>query len=108
MFDCRALPNPGRYEEYQHLTGKDQSVIRFLKKERAVDEFIIHASSLADQSVSNYIERGFANLMISFGCTGGQHRSVYCAEELAKYLKSKYQLQVVVRHREIDHQPEKN
>jgi len=108
VFDCRALPNPGRYEEYQHLTGKDQPVIRFLKKERAVDEFIIHASSLADQSVSNYIERGFSNLMISFGCTGGQHRSVYCAEELAKYLKSKYQLQVVVHHREIDHQPEKN
>ena len=101
VFDCRALPNPGRLEEFMDLTGKDEPVIRFLRKERAVDEFLNHASSLADMSVRNYIERGFRHLSIRFGCTGGQHRSVYCAEELAVYLKSKYDIRIVIQHLEL-------
>jgi aminoglycoside/choline kinase family phosphotransferase len=101
IFDCRALPNPGRYEEFKEVTGLDGPVIAFLKKERAVEEFLNHASSIVDQSVRNYMERGFTNLSVNFGCTGGQHRSVYCAEELANYLKSKYNISIVVIHREM-------
>ena len=102
VFDCRALPNPGRFDEYKPLSGKDQPVIGFLKKESSVDEFLNHACSLVDQSVKNYIDRGFENLMVSFGCTGGQHRSVYCAEELAKYLSSKYKIKIVLNHSNIE------
>jgi len=101
VFDCRALPNPGRYTEYQTLTGKDQPVIEFLKKETAVDEFINHSFSLVDQSVQTYIDRGFTHLQVNFGCTGGQHRSVYCAEALAKYLKERHVINVEVKHTEI-------
>jgi len=101
VFDCRALPNPGRYPEYQILTGKDRDVIEFLKKEVAVDEFINHSFSLVDQSVQNYIDRGFIHLQINFGCTGGQHRSVYCAEVLANYLKDRYPVNIEVKHTEI-------
>jgi len=101
VFDCRALPNPGRSEEFRELTGLDQPVIGFLKKERSVDEFLNHASALVDQSIRNYIERGFTSLVVSFGCTGGQHRPAYCAEELTKYLKSKYEIVVVLQHREL-------
>jgi aminoglycoside/choline kinase family phosphotransferase len=101
IFDCRALPNPGRHEEFKGVTGRDAHVVSFLKKERAVEEFLNHVSSLVDLSVRNYIERGFRNLSVNFGCTGGQHRSVYCAEELGKYLKSKYDVKVVIVHREL-------
>jgi len=97
-FDCRALPNPGRHPEYKLLTGRDEAVKEFLGKEPAVDAFLNHTFALADQSVGNYIERGFTNLMISFGCTGGRHRSVYCAEELGKYLKEKFNVMVVLTH----------
>jgi hypothetical protein len=100
IFDCRALPNPGRFEEFKPLTGKDHPVIDFLKKERAVDEFLNHATSLVDQSIRNYIERDFNHLSVSFGCTGGQHRSVYCAEALAAFIRSKYDLKLIIKHRE--------
>ena len=98
VFDCRALPNPGRYETFRALTGKDQPVIDFLKKEEAVDVFLNHACALTGQSIKTYMERGFTNLMVSFGCTGGRHRSVYCAEELAKYLKQQFNVTIKVRH----------
>jgi hypothetical protein len=98
VFDCRALPNPGRFDEFKQLNGKDQPVIDFLKMEPAVSEFLKNACSLVDQSVKTYIERGFEHLMVSFGCTGGQHRSVYCAEELAKYLKDKYPITIRLHH----------
>lgn len=98
VFDCRALPNPGRDEAFRELTGRDQPVIDFLKREPAVDEFMNHAFSLIDQSVRNYVIRNFQNLVVSFGCTGGQHRSVYCAEELARFIRSKYTISVVVNH----------
>ncbi len=98
IFDCRAIHNPGRYEQYKKLTGKDKEVIQFLKNEPEMQEFLDHIFAIADQSVSKYIERQFSNLMISFGCTGGQHRSVYCAENLAKYLKDKYNNNIIVHH----------
>ena len=101
VFDCRALPNPGKMDEFKPLTGRDQPVIDFLKREPAVDEFLNHAFALVDQSVKKYIDRDFSSLMVSFGCTGGQHRSVYCSEELAKHLKAKFPVQVNLIHNEI-------
>jgi aminoglycoside/choline kinase family phosphotransferase len=102
VFDCRALPNPGKFEEYRQFSGKDQQVIDFFVKEPAVDEFLNHACSLVDQSVKRYIERGFTSLTVSFGCTGGQHRSVYCAGELAKHIQSKFRVKVILRHTELN------
>jgi aminoglycoside/choline kinase family phosphotransferase len=98
VFDCRALPNPGRYDEFKQLNGKDQPVIDFLSKETSVDEFLRNTFSLVDQSVRTYINRGFEHLMVSYGCTGGQHRSVYCAEKLAAYLKTKSKINVKLIH----------
>lgn len=98
VFDCRALPNPGRFEEYRKLTGNDQPVIDFLKKEKPVELFLHHVSGLVDQSIRNYLERGFSNLSVSFGCTGGRHRSVYCAEELGKMLIEKFPVIVNIHH----------
>jgi len=98
VFDCRALPNPGRHEEYRQLTGKDQQVKDFLQKEDAVTEFQKHVWSIIDQSVQNYLDRDFQRLFVNFGCTGGQHRSVYFAEELAKYLKGREKVNIVVNH----------
>lgn len=101
IFDCRALPNPGRYPEYKSYTGKDHPVIEFLQREPAVDLFLQNAMSIVTQSVDKYLERHFANLSVAFGCTGGQHRSVYCAEQLAARLKEKYPaVNVVIKHRE--------
>jgi aminoglycoside/choline kinase family phosphotransferase len=101
VFDCRALPNPGRFEEYLSFTGNDQLVIDFLEKEPEVGEFLNHACSLVDQSIRTYIERGFTRLTVSFGCTGGQHRSVYCACELAKHIHSKFGVTVDLQHTEL-------
>ncbi|MCJ7554361.1 MAG: phosphotransferase [Ignavibacteriaceae bacterium] len=101
VFDCRAIHNPGRYEQYKHQTGRDEDVIDFLKKESDIDKFLENVFQLVDLSVENYITRGFKNLMVSFGCTGGQHRSVYCAEELAKHLHDKYKVKVQLMHTEL-------
>ena len=102
IFDCRALPNPGRYPEYNTYTGKDRPVVEFLQREPAVDQFLSHAEGLVAQSVEKYMERNFTNLSVAFGCTGGQHRSVYCAEQLAQWLTRQYSCRVVVKHREQD------
>jgi aminoglycoside/choline kinase family phosphotransferase len=102
VFDCRALPNPGRYEEYRAVTGSDPRVITFLEKEPDVGEFLNHACSLVDQSIRRYIERGFTSLVVSFGCTGGQHRSVYCAGELAKHIRSKFDVMIDLQHSELN------
>ena len=83
VFDGRSLPNPGREEQYRQLTGKDEAVIEYLDRQPGVHEFLDHVFSLVDSSVANYRQRGFSNLIVSFGCTGGQHRSVYLAEHLA-------------------------
>lgn len=100
VFDCRALNNPGRYEQYKQLTGKDLKVIEFLQKEEDVQKFIAAVKSLVDISINNYLKREFSHLMINFGCTGGQHRSVFMAEYFADYIKNKYNVKVVLRHRE--------
>jgi aminoglycoside/choline kinase family phosphotransferase len=98
VFDCRALPNPGRFEEYAKLTGRDEAVIAFLEREPAVRDFLDHVFALIGQSVENYQTRNFTDLLVAFGCTGGQHRSVYCAERLAALVREKYQVNVEVRH----------
>jgi aminoglycoside/choline kinase family phosphotransferase len=102
VFDCRALPNPGRYEEFKHLNGKDQPVIAYLEKCPEAGQFLDHVFALVCESVKTYTDRGFAHLMVSFGCTGGQHRSVYCAESLAKHLKNNSNTTVNLIHAEQD------
>jgi RNase adaptor protein for sRNA GlmZ degradation len=102
VFDARSLPNPGREEQFRQLTGKDAAVIAYLDRHESVREFLSHAVSLVDSSVAAYRRRGFSNLMVSFGCTGGQHRSVYLAEQLAKHLRGMAGIEVVVRHAELE------
>jgi aminoglycoside/choline kinase family phosphotransferase len=102
VFDGRSLPNPGREERFKPLTGKDAPVIDYLNQQESVHQFLASVMSLVDASVSNYQQRGFKHLMVSFGCTGGQHRSVYLAEQLAKRLRGRNGVEVVVRHRELE------
>jgi aminoglycoside/choline kinase family phosphotransferase len=106
VFDGRSLPNPGRQERFKALTGKDGPVAEYLEQQESVHKFLEHVESLVEASVSAYQQRGFQNLMVSFGCTGGQHRSVYLAERLAKHLRSKSGVEVVLRHRELERQAE--
>ena len=100
VFDCRSTHNPGRYEPYKKLTGLDEPVIRFLEDDGEILTFLDHIYSLADAHVERYIQRGFTSLMFSFGCTGGQHRSVYSAQHLAEHIHQKYGIEVHVCHRE--------
>jgi len=100
VFDCRGMDNPGRYEEYKKLTGLDKPVIDFLEKKGEITSFLDSAYKLADNHVSDFLKRGFTHLMFCFGCTGGQHRSVYSAQHLAEYLASKYDVKVKLQHRE--------
>lgn len=100
VFDCRALPNPGKHAEYSSVDGRDASVIAYLEKEPSVARFLKGVFDLVDQSVEDYQSRNFTDLMVGFGCTGGQHRSVYCAELLAKHLREKYAVAVELSHRE--------
>ncbi len=102
IFDGRSLPNPGREERFKTLTGKDAPVIDYLNQQESVHQFLAGVLSLVDASVGAYQQRGFKNLMVSFGCTGGQHRSVYLAEQLAKRLRNRNGLEVVVRHLELE------
>ena len=106
VFDGRSLPNPGREDRFKALTGKDAPVAEYLEQQESVHKFLEQVESLVDASVSAYQRRGFQNLMVSFGCTGGQHRSVYLAEQLAKHLHSKNGVEVVLRHRELEKQAE--
>ncbi len=100
VLDCRSIHNPGRYPEYQHSTGLDQIVIDFLENQGEVQPFMESVYKLADHHIQRYLKRGFNNLMFSFGCTGGQHRSVYCAQHLAEYIRDKYPVRVVLVHLE--------
>jgi len=102
IFDGRSLPNPGREERFKALTGRDAPVIDYLNQEESVHQFLASVMSLVDASVSSYQRRGFKHLMVSFGCTGGQHRSVYLAEQLAKRLRGRSGIEVVLRHRELE------
>jgi len=100
VFDARSLPNPGREEQFKTLTGRDAAVVEYLEQQEPVHKYLASAMALVDASVSNYRERGFKHLMVSFGCTGGQHRSVYLAEQVAKRLGGRSGVKVVLRHRE--------
>ena len=102
VFDGRSLPNPGREERFESLSGRDAPVVEYLNQQESVHQFLASVMSLVDASVSNYQQRGFKNLMVSFGCTGGQHRSVYLAEQVAKRLRGRPGLEVVVTHRELE------
>ena len=101
VFDCRGIHNPGRYEQYKKLTGRDEAVIKFLEDDGEIFRFMEHVRGVVEPHVETYASRGFSNLMVSFGCTGGQHRSVYCAEHLARHLASRYpDIHVRLIHRE--------
>lgn len=100
VFDCRSTHNPGRYEPYKQLTGLDEPVIRFLEDDGEILTFLDSVYRLADAHVQRYIQRGFTSLMFSFGCTGGQHRSVYSAQHLAEHLHRKFGIEVRICHRE--------
>jgi len=106
VFDCRSTHNPGRYEPYKQLTGLDEPVIRFLEDDGEILTFLESVYRLADAHVERYIQRGFTDLMFSFGCTGGQHRSVYSAQHLAEHLHRKYGITVRLCHREQNIQTE--
>ena len=100
VFDCRSTHNPGRYEPYKQLTGLDEPVIRFLEDDGEILTFLDSVYKLADAHVRRYIQRGFTSLMFCFGCTGGQHRSVYSAQHLAEHIHQKFGIEVRIGHRE--------
>lgn len=100
VFDCRAINNPGKYERYQFFTGMDEPVISFLEEDGEILPFLEEAYNMVDFSVKRYMDRGFQNLMVSFGCTGGQHRSVYAAEKMATHINEKFGVEVQLIHRE--------
>ena len=100
VFDCRAINNPGKYERYQFFTGMDEPVVKFLEEDGEILPFLEQAYDMVDFSVKRYMDRGFQNLMVSFGCTGGQHRSVYSAEKMAEHINRKFGVEVQLIHRE--------
>ena len=102
VFDCRAINNPGKYEHYRQFTGLDQEVVKFLEDDGGVTRFLENVYSLVDTHVKRFIERKFTNMQVCFGCTGGQHRSVYCAERLARHLSDRFDIKITLSHRELD------
>lgn len=98
VFDCRGILNPGRFNEYKELTGRDKPVIDFLELKTEMPDFLNGVYNVVDISVEDYIRRGFSSLMISFGCTGGQHRSVYAADTLVRYLRNKFKVKIELNH----------
>lgn len=98
VFDCRALPNPGREEKYRDLTGLDTGVEQYLSEKKEVHEFMNNAEKLVTGSAEEYVKRGFTSLSVAFGCTGGQHRSVFCAEWLGRRLGKREDIEVIVKH----------
>lgn len=109
VFDCRAIHNPGRYERYRSLTGRDPEVIEFLETDGEITTFLNHCYAMVDASVERYLERGFTHLQVAFGCTGGRHRSLYSAEHMAEHLRQKFagrKLRVSLHHREQPQLPQ--
>ena len=100
VFDCRAINNPGKFERYSNVNGLDEPVIKFLEEEGEITAFLYHIYPLVDRHVQRYIDRGFTDLMISFGCTGGQHRSVYAAQRVAEHITKHFKVKVSLVHRE--------
>jgi RNase adaptor protein for sRNA GlmZ degradation len=103
VFDCRFIYNPGREESFKTLTGRDKAIIDFLDKNDVMQDFLRNVFSISSAAIDNYLHRDFLNLMFSFGCTGGQHRSVYSAEKLKDYLSGKYgdKINISVSHNEF-------
>lgn len=97
-FDCRGILNPGRFEPYKKITGREKEVIDFLEQQTKMPDFMNNVYNIVDISVEDYIARGFDSLAINFGCTGGQHRSVYAAEQTARHLRNKYKVKVELEH----------
>jgi aminoglycoside/choline kinase family phosphotransferase len=100
VFDCRSVHNPGKYERFKQLTGLDAPVIEFLEEDGEILRFLDHVYALVDAHVERFLQRGFTHLQVSFGCTGGQHRSAYSAQHLAEHLVAKYPVRVHLIHRE--------
>ncbi|TAL40773.1 MAG: hypothetical protein EPN92_14050, partial [Chitinophagaceae bacterium] len=100
VFDCRGILNPGRFDEFKTLTGRDKSVKDFLEQQTRISEFLNSVFDIVDITVEDYIKRNFESLVISFGCTGGQHRSVYAADALARHLRNKFKVKIQLNHRE--------
>ncbi|MGB1217272.1 MAG: RapZ C-terminal domain-containing protein, partial [Saprospiraceae bacterium] len=98
VFDCRSIHNPGRYEPYKTQTGRDQSVKDFLLAESHIEDFLHHVFGIVDKAVEISIERNYEKLSVHFGCTGGQHRSVYSADAMTKHLQEKYGIQTKLTH----------
>jgi len=108
VFDCRVIHNPGRYEEYKNLTGRDKAVIDFFEKDGEMKLFLEPIYQIAEIAVSRYLERKFEYLGINFGCTGGQHRSVFATEQMAEFLNNKFKgkIQIILQHREEANWPQ--
>lgn len=103
VFDCRFIDNPGRIPNFFSLTGKDKEVKGYLEKNREMQQFLKNVYSIIEAAINNYLDRDFTDLMVSFGCTGGQHRSVYSAERLSEYIKKKYSdVTVELKHLNLD------
>ncbi|MBQ4026894.1 MAG: phosphotransferase, partial [Bacteroidales bacterium] len=102
VFDCRSVNNPGKYEHYRQFNGNDPEVIKFLEDDGEVLVFLESVYKLVDAHVQRFIERKFTHLQVCFGCTGGQHRSVFCAERLAAHLAGRYNVKVKLTHRELN------
>jgi RNase adaptor protein for sRNA GlmZ degradation len=103
VFDCRCLHNPGKYERFKTLDGRDEEVMKFLKDDGEADDYMHNIQQIVDLTIDKYLSRGFTSLQLSLGCTGGQHRSVFCAEELLKHIMEKYpdQVDCQLTHREL-------
>lgn len=106
VFDCRAINNPGKYDRYKPFTGLETPVINFLEEDGEITTFLEHCYALVDATIRRYMERGFTNLMIAYGCTGGQHRSVYAAQHTAEHIANTFNCKVVLTHREQNQEQE--
>jgi RNase adapter protein RapZ len=108
VFDCRGIDNPGRHDIYKEVHGRDKPVMEYLERQTRMEDFLNSVFDIVDISVEAYINRGFTSLCVNFGCTGGQHRSVYAADALARHLKTKYKVKIELTHREQDAKGWKN
>lgn len=98
VFDCRGIDNPGRHDQYKEIHGRDRPVMEYLERQTRMQDFLNAVFDMVDISVESYIERGFSSLTVHFGCTGGQHRSVYAADALARHLRNKYKVKIDLCH----------
>lgn len=108
VFDCRGIDNPGRHEQYKEIHGRDKPVIEYLERQTRMEDFLNSVFDMVDISVEEYIKRGFDSLVVNFGCTGGQHRSVYAADALSRHLYNKYKVKILLCHREQEEKGWKN